>query len=168
MTGCKLKKRRGKQGGVGLLEVLVTLVVVSVGALGMVGLQSKSIQHNQTSYLRSQAAFLANDMMERIRSNRKHASTSTEYSVLINEHEATACDNDQYPDQCETGACTRSELAEYDIKQWKFNLGCQLPEGQGSILETTESTGKVFAITIQFNDSRGRKNNRTVSLRGSL
>ncbi len=168
MKSIRLMKENSKQCGVGLLEVLVTLVIVSISALGMVGLQSKSLQHNQTSYLRSQAAFLVNDMMERIRSNRSLASTSTGYSVLANQYEATACDQNEYPSQCETAACTRSELAEYDLKQWKFSLACQLPEGKGSVSESTEATGKVFLISITFDDSRGRKNSRTVNLRGSL
>ena len=168
MTAVTTKKNRACQSGVGLIEVMVTLVVVAVGVLGMVGLQSKSLQYNQTSYLRSQADFLANDMMERIRTNRSTAETSTAYTVSNNQHTAAACDQSEYPDRCETSVCSGNELAEYDLKQWKFGISCQLPDGVGSISETNAATGKIFIIRIMFNDSRGRAADRVFELRGSL
>lgn len=56
--------------GFSLIEVLVTIVLTTVGILGMVALQSKSIQYTQDSVNRNAAVTLANDLIEIMRSNR--------------------------------------------------------------------------------------------------
>ena len=56
--------------GFSLIEVLVTIVLTTVGILGMVALQSKSIQYTQDSGNRNAAVTLANDLIEIMRSNR--------------------------------------------------------------------------------------------------
>lgn len=55
------------QYGFSLIEVLVTLVLVSVGVLGMVALQARTIQYTQDSEQRNAAATLANDLVELMR-----------------------------------------------------------------------------------------------------
>lgn len=59
----------GAQSGVSLLEVLIVFFVLSIGLLGMAGLQVKSIQYSQSSYMRSQATVAAHDMLDRVRLN---------------------------------------------------------------------------------------------------
>ena len=53
-----------------MLEVLIAIVVLSLGLLGYAGLQSVSIKNNHNAYLRSQATVLAYDILDRIRANR--------------------------------------------------------------------------------------------------
>lgn len=59
-----------KELGFGLLEVLITLVLTAIGILGMVAMQSKSIQYTQQAVSRNIAASLSNDLMETLRGNR--------------------------------------------------------------------------------------------------
>lgn len=56
--------------GFSLIEVLVTIVLTTVGVLGMVALQGKSIQYTQDSVNRNAAVTLANDLIEIMRSHR--------------------------------------------------------------------------------------------------
>lgn len=56
-----------RQFGFSMIEVLVTLVLVSVGVLGMVALQARTIQFTQDSVQRNVAATLANDLVELMR-----------------------------------------------------------------------------------------------------
>jgi type IV pilus assembly protein PilV len=63
------------QRGTSLLEVLITLVITSVGLLGLAGLQSKLQVSEVESYQRSQAIILLNDMVSRIQSNHRAAAT---------------------------------------------------------------------------------------------
>jgi len=60
--------RRSSEGFT-LLEVLIAVVVLSIGLLGLAGLQTTGLRNNQDAYARTQAATLANDMADRIRSN---------------------------------------------------------------------------------------------------
>lgn len=50
-----------------MIEVLITLLLVSIGVLGMVAMQSRTIQYTQDSVQRNNAAALANDLLELIR-----------------------------------------------------------------------------------------------------
>lgn len=66
-------ERRLAQRGFTLMEVLVAMLILSIGLLGMAGLQSLSFKMNQSSYLSSQATFLSYDMLDRMRANRNAA-----------------------------------------------------------------------------------------------
>ncbi|HZE18056.1 MAG TPA: type IV pilus modification protein PilV, partial [Mycobacterium sp.] len=60
---------RRQQAGVGLMEVLITVLVLSIGLLGLAGLQATGLRNNHGSLLRTQATMLAADMADRIRAN---------------------------------------------------------------------------------------------------
>ena len=58
------------QQGVGLIEILISLVVIAIGLLGLAALQGKAQYAEMESYQRSQALFLLQDMASRLRANR--------------------------------------------------------------------------------------------------
>jgi len=73
--------------GFSLIEVLVTIVLTTVGILGMVALQSKSIQYTQDSVSRNTAIALTNELVEIMRTNSdslfvKHPPQEPMYSQL--------------------------------------------------------------------------------------
>jgi type IV pilus assembly protein PilV len=57
------------QKGASLLEVLIALFILGVGLLGVLAMQAESLKLNQQSYGSTQALFLANDAVERMRTN---------------------------------------------------------------------------------------------------
>ena len=61
--------RRSRQSGFSLVEVLITLVIMSVGMLGIAGLYVQSMQAGRTSMFRHHAVTLAGDVADRIRAN---------------------------------------------------------------------------------------------------
>ncbi len=71
------RAERIRQRGMTLIEILVAIVVLSVGLLGLAGLQLKGLQVNQGSIYRWQAAMLAEDIADRIRADRAGAGTYT-------------------------------------------------------------------------------------------
>ncbi len=78
-----------RQHGTTLIEILVAIVVLSIGLLGLAGLQLKGIQVNQGSSYRSQAAFLAEDIADRMRADRAGVLAGA-YSTPANTTFATA------------------------------------------------------------------------------
>lgn len=62
---------RVRNRGFSMIEVLVTLVLISIGVLGMVAMQAKGITYTQDSVVRNQAALLADELMEILRSDRQ-------------------------------------------------------------------------------------------------
>lgn len=73
MTAAGLKHSR--QHGTSLIEVLVTVVILSIGLLGLAGLQSRLGVSQVESYQRAQALVLLQDMASRIATNRAHAAS---------------------------------------------------------------------------------------------
>jgi len=123
------------QKGVSLLEVLIVFFVLSVGLLGMAALQIKSMQYNQSAYIRSQASVAAYDILDRMRMNRAIA-TSDGYDVALAAAASTA---------------TGGTLAVADLTAWKAFLLGTLPNGDGSVA----CTGSVCTITVQWTDRLG-------------
>lgn len=62
-----------RQRGAGLIEVLVSVVVLAIGLLGMAGLQASALRGNQSSYARGQAVMLSYFMLDMMRANRDRA-----------------------------------------------------------------------------------------------
>ncbi len=58
-----------RQQGVSLLEVLISVVVLSIGLLGLAGLQAVSLRNNASAYQRGLATMLAYDVIDRMRAD---------------------------------------------------------------------------------------------------
>lgn len=67
------RRRCRQQAGTSLIEVLVAMVVLSIGLLGMAGLQANSLKLNQTSMQRSQASIHAYELLDLMRSDQRSA-----------------------------------------------------------------------------------------------
>ena len=61
--------------GFSLIEVLVTIVILTIGLLGLAGLQFRALTSQMESYQRSQALILLKDMADRIDNNRVNAAS---------------------------------------------------------------------------------------------
>jgi type IV pilus assembly protein PilV len=135
------------QKGVGLIEVLVAVFILASGLLGLAALQTQSLRFNHESYMKTVAAVFASDMADRLRVNLDEALDTDNYKFTLGETpsgSATAC---------EDNACTPSQLALYDYKQWSDELAAQLPGGKGSVTPSAKNAGgwREYTIVIQFN-----------------
>lgn len=137
-------KHRTKCSGFTLLEVMVAMLIFSIGLLGIAGLQAQSVQYNHSAYLKSQASFFAYDILEKMRANRAIALSGT----YMASYTTTGFDNGCYD---VTGNCSESNMALHDVFDWKQILA-QLPEGNGSITSTTVSGVTTFIIKVIWKD----------------
>lgn len=80
-----------QQTGFGMIEVLVSLIIILTGLLGLAGLITQSQQAEMESYQRAQALILLQDMADRINTNRKVAHCYTTVDATT-----TAFDTQQY------------------------------------------------------------------------
>ncbi len=122
--------------GFSLLEVLIALVVFSISLLGLALMQNTSMQGLAGSSQLSDAVFLAEDMADRIRANRRHAIDGSTYDSVAN-----AADKD-----CSTG-CISAEIAAKDLTDWLAAVD-QLTNGVGTIART----GDAFNITVSWSE----------------
>ena len=143
--------------GFTLVEVLISVIVLSIGLLGLAGLQASSLKNNNSAYLRTQAVTLANDIIDRMRANQDIAKAGN-YDIDIGTAAATpvaGCTG--------TGAdnCSASDMATLDVSQWKTKLSELLPSGDGSVARTVSGSETMVTVTIQWDDSRGSDGSAT-------
>lgn len=119
--------------GFGLVEVLVSMLVLGIGILGMLGLQLNAMKFNQTAAFRTQATFLAYDIADRMRANAPRAIAGSYNTALA----------DTPP--------SGSTIAETDLRQWKNAIATQLPAGKGSV---TRSSDGLYTIAVQWDETK--------------
>lgn len=111
--------------GFTLLEVLIAVLILSIGLLGIAGLQAKGLQFNHSAYLRTQATFLAYDIADRMRANMVAVGTGQ-----YNNGAAAPFANCLISPG--TG-CTPVKMAENDLSEWNAALASSLPSGDGIV-----------------------------------
>lgn len=122
------------QSGVGLIEVLVTLLVLTTALIALATLQTRALQFNHGSYIESQANIYAYDILDRMRSNVLGDTTLlTEYN--LGEDGKSAAKN---------------AIAQRDLTQWQAGLASSLPNGKGKI--NCDSATRICIITILWSD----------------
>ncbi len=159
MTKSDTIRRRSNTtpGGRGftLIEVLVTLVILSLSALGMASLQAVALRTNNDALLESLAATLAQDVIERIRANPTGDYTTTfdAANLIVN---APSCKG-------LAADCDAVAMVQDDLRDWKCYLGVvamstvcatrgiagQLPGGDGTITVA----GNTYTISIRWIDA---------------
>lgn len=147
-----------------MIELLITLVITSIGILGLASMQVNGLRNNQFAYNRTQAVILASDMSDRIRANNE-AVTAGNYLQAANDAAYNSC--------LSAAGCSANEMAKNDTYQWHELLGDRLPLGDGLVCidSTPNSTetpaspgcdgvGNDYAIKIWWDDDRdGSLNN---------
>lgn len=121
------------QRGVGLIEVLVTILVMAVGLLGLVGMQMASMKNVNNAHHRSLATIAAYDMAERMRTNPAAVKAGDYDAMTVNGSESSA------------SCCGAS----YDAYEWGESLEDSFPDGfTGSVT----SSGNFHDITVSWTE----------------
>ena len=125
----KLASRHHCSKGVSLIEVLIAIVIASIGLLALAGVNTAAIRYTKMSQYRGTATLLANDLGERIRANKGGAG-----SYVIGSSFATQATLPSAPTKlCDSYAgvppCTAAEIAAADLFSWQVSVRDQLPNG---------------------------------------
>jgi type IV pilus assembly protein PilV len=128
------------QSGFSLVEVLITLVIMSVGMLGIAGLYVQSMQAGRTSMFRHHAVTLAGDVADRIRANPRARVAYT--------------DIDGDNNNCVLGGidCSSAEMAANDIFLWKAQAADSLPRGDVTIFLDDDAVPPSYSITVSWHE----------------
>lgn len=133
-----LPRLTSAQRGLGLIEVLLAVVILSIGLLGLASLQGNSLKFNHSAYLRTQATQLAYDMADRMRANRT-ATMAGSYAIALSDDPLTSPGNQ----------------VDRDKTEWLNSLASVLPNGDGSVvLDTSNGYSAHATITIRWTDDR--------------
>ncbi|MCP5434020.1 MAG: type IV pilus modification protein PilV [Chromatiaceae bacterium] len=141
--------------GFTLLEVLVALVVLSVGLLGLSGLQTTSLRNNHSAFLRSQATIVTHDIIDRMRANRDSARNGNYDIAYASSPTSTSC----------TGTCSALQVAQMDVEEWRDYVE-RLPGGESEL--DVDGTSNVATIKVRWADARDSGNKLQVVTRVQL
>lgn len=123
--------------GFTLLEVLVAVLIFSLGLMGLAGLLAVSVKTNHAAYMRTQATFLAQGMADRMRANVlglwKNSYNLTTTAPLVFPQAAPAT-------TCSSGSCTYADVATRDLAVWQQQLAQFLPSPTAMIACATTQT----------------------------
>lgn len=131
------------QAGASMIEVLVSIIILSIGLLGMAGLQTAGLKSNQSASFRSTASMMAYSILDSMRANRVVAGAGG-YNHSLSEEDASETET-------KVEAEAEAEIPG-DVKTWLEELALRLPDGAGTV--AVDADNKV-TITIQWDDSRG-------------
>lgn len=111
-----------RQRGIALMEILITLLVLSIGLLGAAQLQLLSLNNAQASRTRINATLIASDLAERIRANPMVLELE-EDDIAYLSITATEGVQAQAPDDpaCING-CEPADQSAVDTREWLENL----------------------------------------------
>ncbi|MDE2271966.1 MAG: type IV pilus modification protein PilV [Xanthomonadaceae bacterium] len=134
MAQCMIRR----QSGIGMLEVLIAVLIVSIGFLGMAALQAKALSTNNSAMARSMATVASYSILDAMRTD------------------LTAAESGAYNTTVTTSSCPApgQTLASVQLNQWCGQLGAAL-----GVADTTQGTVNCSntadcTVTIQFDDSR--------------
>jgi len=164
MKRSKQRVKLNLEFGTTLMEVLVSLLVLSGGLLGIASVQAVSLRNNQAALYRTQATMLTSEIIERMRGNK------------------TGVDADAYDDVAgaataacfTTAGCTPVQMASQDILDWSTAVAAALPSGVGVVcLDATgndgtaavpacDGSGTIYAVKIFWDDNRDGTANQSL------
>jgi type IV pilus assembly protein PilV len=137
-----------RQRGASLIEVMVALFILAIGLLGYAGMQTQGITLGRKAYAHSQAVFLAQDLVERIRANPANPAI---YAINFGEDAFSAVN-------CRTTNCTADEMAEWDRSEWLDLVESALPGGEGEVAVATVGGVDLVTVRIRYRLATDRLN----------
>ena len=125
-------KKRLIHDGFSLIEVLISMVILSIGLLGAMALQATSLKEAQVSNYRDNATLIAQSVLDAIRANRANA---VGYAITL-----------------AASAPTGTSITATDLQNFKNSAAELLPSGNGSI--TVSAGTSTATINLQWSESR--------------
>jgi len=138
------KNRIQHQFGVGLIEILITIMLLSIGFLAAARMQVEGMRFSQSAYYQSQAYFLASDMINRMRTNSQGVMDGHYDGITTS---ASATDPD-----CSSDACSPADIALQDVFDWGGYFHSR--EGSANFIPALPSSDSIqaFATVVPIDD----------------
>ncbi len=137
-----MNNRINNQSGMGMIESLIALLVISIGLLGIAALQISSLQQSSSANWHSQAVWYSYEMTDRINANR---SSFAAYAGIDTDN--------SYNQDCQTGTCTSAAMVTADAAEWQ-TLVRNLPQGRGFVSQT----GSLLTVSVMWDDGADASN----------
>ena len=150
MHNHSINQSQHRDSGFTLIEVMVALVIFSIGLLGVAGMQTAGLKNTHQSYQRTIAVTAARDMADRMRANMTGV-----------RNKAYSFSSSPSDPGCVSAACTYADIANHDANQWYDSLNA-LPSPSASSVSCTDinaataalDAGSACIITVRWDSER--------------
>lgn len=147
---------RNNEQGFTLIEILVSVLILSLGVLGLIAMESLALKNNLSAYHRSQATILAYDLVDKMRAN-PAGFRSGGYDSLVGVDYGSDCIN--FSSSATPRGCNAQQIAQQDIYHWLQSVADVLPAGSAAL-----SSGTIQALTLSWDDNRDGSLNNSFAL----
>jgi type IV pilus assembly protein PilV len=140
----RVRLARTAVAGFTLVEVLVALVVLSVGMLGIAALYLEGLRASRDALVRTQAVALAADMADRIRANRYIPVGAGAYDpATVTAAQVAACET-------AGSTCTPAQMYANDLYRWQQTVQAALPAGTAVVNFAIVNSQPTYTITVTW------------------
>ncbi len=143
-----------QQSGMTLIEVLITVLILAIGLLGLSGLQSTSLKAGTDVSQRSQALWLANSLVDRMRAN---PGAMTSYASINTASCSTPTNCSDHGANSNGTACNATQIAVFDM----WEVACGQTASTGVLTNSVDSLD-VTAINITCEDGTCNSNTEDI------
>ena len=134
--------------GLGLIETVCTLIIVSFGVLGLATLQIQNTTSINNNINNLKSAFFAENLIQRLNDNSTLAKSVTS-PYILNSYTNTPTITASTP-ACITSVCTPNQLAAYDMTVWLAEIKSELPNGKAKVTAELNNGNMLYTISIQW------------------
>lgn len=126
----------GRQDGASLIEVMISVLILSIGVLGIAAMQATALRNSQSALERSQAVIESYAILDAMRANQE------------------AGRNGSYTRSMTCSAPSGADLASADIGRWITSMKSSLGADACGAINCVAAT-RTCTVTVRWNDSRG-------------
>ena len=140
---------RKKHTGATLIEALVSILVLSLGLLGMAGLQLNALSFEKSSWSTHRISEITSDIAERIRANYgadfngRYNYVGTYSGTLTRTFALNGCRANG------SAGCTFGQIADNDLSEWQLKTRAALPQG-AALIQGGPDAG--YVVTVMYTD----------------
>lgn len=161
---------RRRARGFTLIEIMVAVLLLSIGLLGIAGLQAATAKYKINTWARSASATLLSEFVEKVRVNPGAAGPGFIDKILVDSEGASIVLPSKYritdnwatqqsaaltvSKNCETSSCTEQERSDYDMVTWRQRVRTLLPQGAAMV---SGDKGNGIDLTLMWMDKEQTK-----------
>ncbi|MDP2371257.1 type IV pilus modification protein PilV [Rhodoferax sp.] len=137
-----------RQRGLSLVESLVALLVLTLGIMGLAGVQARMVVETRTTNSRAVAVGLIDDLVNRMMLNRQLAAAGG-YALAFSPVVPAA------PADCAAIACNEVQRAAWDLNLWRTSVGNLLSGGQSAVFSSNVDPRQI-GVMIAWRANEGK------------
>ena len=145
-------RREAGQQGIAMIEVLVSMLIIAMWLLASAGMQVGMFKLQKSADYRLKAIALATELGERMEANSEEAKAGGYIFVALGGYAPGTA-----PSDCAQVACSRTNLAKYDVTQWSDRVSSALIVDRISVTQDTTAANPTYSISISWKEPRGKQ-----------